>query len=142
MKEVKLQTLRREFENMKQEEKETAGDYCVRVKAIVNKMGTLGEKVEKEVVIKKVLRTLTEKFDHVALIIEKTKDLSSLEIDNLIGSLTSHDERMTKRTKVGISNNNEQAFSIKENEGQGRGQGRCARGRGRIRRGNSLNCYS
>ena len=90
MKEVKLQTLRREFENMKQEEKETAGDYCVRVKAIINKMATLGEKIEKEVVIKKVLRTLIEKYDHATLIIEETKYLSIIEIDNLIGSLTSH----------------------------------------------------
>ena len=44
---------------------------------MVNKMATLGEKIEKEVMIKKVLRTLIEKFDHVALIIEETKDLSS-----------------------------------------------------------------
>ena len=50
VKEVKLQTLRREFENMMQEEKETIREYCVRVKAIVNKMATLGEKTEKEVV--------------------------------------------------------------------------------------------
>ena len=134
LKEVKLQTLRREFENMKQEE-ETVEDYYVRVKAIVNKMATLREKIEKEVFIKKVLRTLIETFDHAALIIEETKDLSSLEIDNLIGSLTSHEERMMKRTKARISNRDEQAFSIKENEGQGRGQGRGARGRGRTERG-------
>ena len=57
-------------------------------------MPTLGEKIEKEFVIKKVLRTLIKQFDHVVLIIEETKDLSYLEIDNLIGSLTSHEERM------------------------------------------------
>ena len=104
----------------------------MRVKAIVNKMATLGEKTKKEVVIKKVLRTLIEKFDHATLIIKETKDLSTMEIDNLISSLTSHEERMSKRTKVEASNNDEQAFSIKENEGQGRGQGRGARGRGRF----------
>ena len=102
---------------MKQEEKETARDYYVREKVIVNKMATLREKTENEVVIKKVLRTLIEKFDHVALIIEEIKDLSSLEIDKFIGCLTSHEERMMKRTKLGTSNNDEQAFSIKENEG-------------------------
>lgn len=84
---------------MKQEEKETTRDYCVRVKAIINKMSTLGEKIEKEVVIKKVLITLIEKFDHDALIIEEKKYLSSMEIDNLISSLTSHEETMSKRTK-------------------------------------------
>ena len=70
--------------------------------------------------INKVLRTLIEKYDHVALITEETKDLSTIEIDNLIGSLTSHEERVLKRVRGGISNSDEQAFSIKENENQGR----------------------
>lgn len=85
---------------MKQEEKDTIGDYCVRVKSIINKMTTLGEKIEKEVVVKKVLKTLKKKFDHVALIIEETKDISTMEIDNLIGFLTSHEERMSKKTRA------------------------------------------
>lgn len=67
------------------------------MKAIVNKMATLGEKIEKEVVIKEVLRTLKKRYDHDALIIEETKDLSTMEIDNLIGSLTSHEKRVLKR---------------------------------------------
>ena len=106
---------------MKQKEKETIRDYCVRVKAIINKIATLVEKIEKEIVIKKVLRTLTKKYDHVALIIEETKDLPTIEIDNLISSLTSHEERVLKRVRGGISNSDEQAISIKENENQGRG---------------------
>jgi len=121
VKEVKLQTLTRKFKNMKQKEKETIRDYCVRVKAIINKIATLVEKIEKEIVIKKVLRTLTKKYDHVALIIEETKDLPTIEIDNLISSLTSHEERVLKRVRGGISNSDEQAISIKENENQGRG---------------------
>lgn len=63
-------------------------------KSIINKMTTLGEQVQKEVIIKKILRTLIEKFDHVALIFEETKDLSTMEIDNLISSLAPHEERM------------------------------------------------
>ena len=49
---VKLQTLRREFENSKMQEAESISDYCVRVKDVVNKMATLGEVVSNEVLIK------------------------------------------------------------------------------------------
>eukprot|EP00253_Pinus_taeda_P028808 PITA_28808 len=40
---VKLQTLKRDFENLKMQEAESISDYCVRVKDVVNKMATLGE---------------------------------------------------------------------------------------------------
>eukprot|EP00253_Pinus_taeda_P002965 PITA_02965 len=40
---VKLQTIKRDFENLKMQEAESISDYCVRVKDVVNKMATLGE---------------------------------------------------------------------------------------------------
>jgi len=61
VKEVKLKTLRRDFENIKQKENECVSDYCVRFEAILNKMDTLGEDLEKANMIKKLLSTLIEK---------------------------------------------------------------------------------
>jgi hypothetical protein len=75
---VKLQTLKREFENLKMQEAENVSDYSVRVKDVVNKMATLGEIVDKEVWIRKVLRSLTPRWNHVAIIIEERKYLSTL----------------------------------------------------------------
>jgi hypothetical protein len=75
---VKLQTLKREFENLKMQEAENVSDYSVRVKDVVNKMATLGEIVDKEVRIRKVLRSLTPRWNHVAIIIEESKYLSTL----------------------------------------------------------------
>jgi len=115
---------------MKKEEKKIARDYYVRVKVMINKMATLGEKIKKEEVIKKVLRTLTEKYDHTILIIKEIKDLSTIKIYNL-----TLEERVLKRVREGTSNSDDQEFSIKENENQGRGQGRDARGRGISGRG-------
>jgi hypothetical protein len=73
--------LKREFQNLKMQEAENVSDYCVRVKDVVNKMATLREIVEKEVLIKKVLRSLTPRWTHVAIIIEESKDLSTLQSD-------------------------------------------------------------
>jgi hypothetical protein len=53
----------------------------VRVKDVVNKMASLGEIVDKEVLIKNVLRSLTSRWNHVAIIIEESKDLSTLQFD-------------------------------------------------------------
>lgn len=61
VKQVRLQTLKMEFENLRMKEAEKVGDYCMRVKACVDKMRVFGEKVENEVIVKKVLRTLLPK---------------------------------------------------------------------------------
>lgn len=41
-------------------------------------------------VIKKVLRTLTSKWNHIAIIIKESKDLSTLDFDKLLGYLMYH----------------------------------------------------
>ena len=76
------------------QEAESVSDYCVRVKDVVNKMATLGENVSTEVLIKKVLRSLTHRWNHVAIIMEESKDLTKLQFDELVGSLMSHEERL------------------------------------------------
>lgn len=58
------------------QEAESISDYCVRVKDVVNKMATLGETVSNEVLIKKVLRSLTPRWNNVAIILEESKDLT------------------------------------------------------------------
>jgi hypothetical protein len=55
-------------------------DYCVRIKYVVNKMDTLREIVDKEVVIKKVLKSITPRWNHVTIIIKEIKDLSTLSL--------------------------------------------------------------
>ena len=67
-----------EFENLKMQEDERVSDYCVRIKDVVNKMATLGEIVSNEFLIKKVLRSLTHRWNHVAIIMEESKDLTKL----------------------------------------------------------------
>lgn len=100
----------------------------------MNKMATLGDDLEKALVIKKVLRILLPKWDNVALVIEETKDISTLKFDQLVGSLISQEERFLRRSKIGTSE--EQAFSTRENDNiGGRSQGRGTRGRGQNDRG-------
>jgi hypothetical protein len=123
------------------QEAENVSDYCVRVKDAVNKMATLGEIVDKEVLIKKVFRSLTPRWNHVAIIIEERKDLSTLQFDHLVGSLMSHEERLIDSfgesgekafsSKLQITKNEDTNTRSKRNQSEGRGQNpNYPRGRG------------
>jgi hypothetical protein len=45
-------------------------------------------------VVEKVLRTLPKNFGAVVIAIEVSKDLAQLSVDELLGSLLSHESRM------------------------------------------------
>jgi hypothetical protein len=150
---VKLQTLKREFKNLNMQEAENVSDYCLRVKDVVNKMDTLGEIVEKEVLIKTVLRYLTLRWNHVAIIIEENKDFSTLQFDHLVGYLMSHEERLIDSfgesvekyfsSKLQITKNEYANTSSKRSQSQVRGQNQNyprGRGRGRFDKRN-IQCY-
>ena len=132
VKQVRIQTLKRDFENLKMKDDEKVADYCVRVQTCVNKMKTLGEEIENEVVVKKVLRSLLPKWNLVAIIIEESKDFATLFYDQLVGSLMSHEERLQDSSSSSLGGGDDKAFTLKEGEanvssqgrGQGRGQGR------------------
>lgn len=47
----------------------------------------LGEKESEEKVVRKILRSLSKRFDMKVIAIEKTQDISSIKMDELIGSL-------------------------------------------------------
>jgi hypothetical protein len=47
-------------------------------------------------VIEKVLRSLPNNFDAMVNVIEESKDLTQLSVDELLGSLLSHESRMNK----------------------------------------------
>ena len=46
-----------------------------------------GDKVEEQRVMEKILRSMIRKFDHIVVAIEESKDLSTLTMESLIGSL-------------------------------------------------------
>ncbi|XP_021836177.2 uncharacterized protein [Spinacia oleracea] len=87
---IKLHSLRRDFEILKMKEGEFIEDYFSKVIEIVNQMQSYGEKISDEKIVKKNLVSLTDKFDNIVTIIEETKDLSKITVEQLMGSLESH----------------------------------------------------
>ncbi|TXG53899.1 hypothetical protein EZV62_019155 [Acer yangbiense] len=86
---IKLQSLRRELENIKMKENETMNDYSNRFTELVNQMKTYDEEIYDKKIVEKLLITLPTKFNPVVTIIEETKDILNLSIAELMGSLKS-----------------------------------------------------
>ncbi|CAL9029558.1 unnamed protein product [Prunus brigantina] len=106
---------------------ETVNDYFGRTLTIANKMRTQGEKMDDVVIIEKILRSMTSKYDYVVCSIEESNDLDILSIDELQSSLLVHEQRMSRHVV------DEQALLVTygvQQGGRGRGTHR-GRGRGR-----------
>ncbi|XP_057779602.1 uncharacterized protein LOC130998187 [Salvia miltiorrhiza] len=108
---IKLQSLRRELENLKMKDSEAAKDYFSRIMEIINQMRSYGENVSDERIIQKVLISLTEKYDPVVAAIEESKDLSKMPVAELMGSLEAHEQRLSRRHESSL----ESAFQSKLN---------------------------
>ena len=122
---MKLLSLRQDFETLFMRSNESLQDFLSRVTSIVNQMKSYGEKISEEIVVAKVLWSLTPKYNHVAAAIKESKNLSIFLFDELVGSLQAHDTRMKGETST-LKDKSDKAV------GRGHGQGRFyGQGRGR-----------
>ena len=75
VKKVKLQSLRKQYENLNMKDNEKVSKYISRVILITNEMKACGETLSEQVIIEKVLRSLTSEFNYIVVAIEYSKDL-------------------------------------------------------------------
>jgi hypothetical protein len=93
---AKLQTYRIQFEQLKMKEDETVGKYFLRVEEMVNAMKALGETIDEPSLVKKISRSLPDRFNPKVSTIEELHDLKTLGFDQLIGKLTAYEMRIVK----------------------------------------------
>ncbi|CAL9102007.1 unnamed protein product [Musa textilis] len=68
-----------------------------------DQMKSYGEYLHDHIIVAKVLRSLTLKFDHVVATIEESKDLSIFSFDELMDSLQAHENTRTSQPRVLIN---------------------------------------
>ncbi|XP_059070783.1 uncharacterized protein LOC131860394 [Cryptomeria japonica] len=113
VKEAKLQHLRAQFESLKMKDEENIVDYLQRVDETVNAVRGLGENIEDEVIVKKVPRSLTTKYDTKVSAIEEAKDLKTFSMDELFGSLFAYEMRT-----ISVEPSKKEVFFTSENKGK------------------------
>ena len=90
---INLQTLSREFQNLKMIESEKIDQCCTKVMNIVNEMRNHSDRISDQQVVEKILISVKEKYEYIVAITEETKDLSKLSIKELVGSFRAHEKR-------------------------------------------------
>jgi hypothetical protein len=85
VKEINVQKLLKEFENVEFKDGESVEDFGMRIVNLVATLKTLGETVDEPRVVKKILRVLPPRFGQVAVSIEMFCDLKTLTVEELVG---------------------------------------------------------
>lgn len=93
-KKVKLMALRRQLGQLKMEPYETVAQFVNRLTVLTNQMKSYGEAVTDSMKFEKFITGLTPKFDNLVVAIEQSKDLDTLKLEQLIGSLEAHELKL------------------------------------------------
>ena len=83
----KLQQLTSKFESVRMFDDESFDEFYAKLNDIVNSAYNLGEIYDQPKIVRKILRSLTEDFRLKVTAITESKDVDSIPIDELVGSL-------------------------------------------------------
>ena len=96
VKDSKFQRFTTSFEEIKMEEDESFIEFYAKLKDIVNSTLDLGETIPDPKIIRKVLRSLPERFDAKITVIEESKDIDKIPLTELVGNLQTYELGLTR----------------------------------------------
>ncbi|KAL8107457.1 hypothetical protein AgCh_024023 [Apium graveolens] len=100
VKKARAQTLKGEFESLRMRDGDLLDDFYMKLNGLVTNIRALGEKMEEAYVVKKLLRAVPSKFLQIASAIEQFGDLEVMSIEEVVGSLKAHEERLRGQSEV------------------------------------------
>jgi len=102
-------------------------EYLPRVSRIVSHIKTYGKPLSNEIVVSKMLRSLTTYFNQVVAVLEELKDVSMYSFDELMGSLLTYEVRINRSCERA----EEKAFQMKGESNKVKLENSAARNQGR-----------
>ena len=85
-------------------ENESFNEFYAKLKDIVNSTFNLGENILELKIMRKVLRSLPERFHAKITIIEESKDIDKIPLIELVGNLQNYELGLTRIKKSSKSN--------------------------------------
>ena len=102
---MKLQRLTISFEEIRMEEDETFDEFYAKLKGIVNFAFNFGESIAKSKIVRKILRSLPERFHVKITAIEEVKDINQIPLTELVRNLQTFEMGLGLMGKCGKSRN-------------------------------------
>ena len=87
------------FESIRMSDDESFDRFYVKLNDIVNSAFTLGEVYDQPKIVRKILGSLTEDFRPKVIVITESKDVDSVSVDELVGSLQFYESDLPKTNK-------------------------------------------
>ena len=103
LKDSKLQRLTTSFEEIKMEKDESFDEFYAKFKDIVYSAFNLGEIIPEPKIVRKVLRSLPERFHAKITAIEESKDIDKISLTDLVGNLQTYKLGLTRIGKLSKS---------------------------------------
>ncbi|XP_074378549.1 uncharacterized protein LOC141720091 [Apium graveolens] len=101
VKRARVQTLKGEFEFMCMKDADSLDDLCLKLNGLVTHIRTLRETVTDSYVVKKLLRAMPTKYLQIVSTMEQFGDIENMTVEEAIGSLKAHEERLRGQTEKG-----------------------------------------
>lgn len=74
--------------------------YILKINEVTNAIKGLEEKIKDSIIMKKVLRSLSQRFDSKVFVIEEAKDLNTFNMDEMHDYLIAYEMRIGKRKSI------------------------------------------
>ena len=87
VKDSKFQRLTTSFKEIKMDEDESFDEFYAKLEDIVNSAFNLGETIPESKIMRKVLRSILERFHAKITTIEESKDIDKVPLTDLVGNL-------------------------------------------------------
>ncbi|CAL2228355.1 unnamed protein product [Prunus armeniaca] len=104
---MKLQSLRRDFEYTRMNDNESLSGYIAKLFDLINQMKSYGEDLSNQRIVQKLLISLPKSYDSIAAVIENTKDLDTIDAQDVVVILKGYEQRLDRHG----DNNAEKAFA-------------------------------
>ncbi|KAH7853582.1 hypothetical protein Vadar_004367 [Vaccinium darrowii] len=131
VRDVRLQTLKSEFDGIRMKEDESVDQYAGKLSAMTVKFSSLGGSLDDAALVKKLFDTVPERFITVIAGIEQFYDLSTLVFEEAVGRLKAFEER-TRRPTAGATGDGQLLYTQAEWEARQKKMGGESSGKGKI----------
>ena len=95
----KLLSLTTHFENLRMHDDESLFDFYTKLCDIANESFALGEKIPETILVRKIVRSLHDRFSSKVIAIKEAKDLDSMKVKDLMGSLRAFEMILKQRKR-------------------------------------------